>query len=56
MSGLAQDNEMVVVCRGGRRSTRATYFLQNKGYKNVRVLRGGMLAWEQAGLLEAVDL
>jgi rhodanese-related sulfurtransferase len=29
--------------------------LQNKGYQNVRVLEGGMLAWEAAGLLEAVD-
>ncbi len=51
---LPQDAEIVMVCRGGRRSTRATYLLQNKGY-NVRVLRGGMLAWESAGLLEAID-
>jgi rhodanese-related sulfurtransferase len=29
--------------------------LQNKGYDNIAVLRGGMLAWEAAGLLEAID-
>jgi SulP family sulfate permease len=52
---LPDDREIVVVCRGGRRSTRATYLLHNKGYQNVRVLRGGMLAWEAAELLEAVD-
>ena len=54
-STLPADREIVVVCRGGRRSTRATYMLQNEGYQNVRVLRGGMLAWEAAGLLEAVE-
>ena len=52
---LPNNREIVVVCRGGRRSTRATYMLQNKGYQNVRVLQGGMLAWESAQLLEAVD-
>ena len=54
-SDLPPDRKIVCVCRGGRRSTRATYMLQNKGYQNVRVLEGGMLAWEAAGLLEAVD-
>jgi SulP family sulfate permease len=54
-SDLPPDCKIVCVCRGGRRSIRATYMLQNKGYQNVRVLEGGMLAWEAAGLLEAVD-
>jgi SulP family sulfate permease len=53
---LPDDREVVFVCRGGRRSTRVTYTLQRKGYQNVRVLRGGMLAWEAAGLLEAFEL
>ncbi len=45
---------LVLVCRSGRRSIRAAYILQNKGYKHVSVLRGGVLAWEAAGLLEAL--
>ncbi|MBN1992427.1 MAG: sulfate permease [Anaerolineae bacterium] len=49
------DRDIVMVCRGGRRSTRATYLLQDQGYQKVRVLRGGMLAWEAAGLLEAIE-
>jgi SulP family sulfate permease len=53
---LPDDREVVFVCRGGRRSTRVTHSLQRKGYQNVRVLRGGMLAWEAAGLLEAFEL
>ncbi len=52
---LPPDREIVCVCRGGRRSTRATYILQNRGYRQVWVLKGGMLAWEAAGLLEAID-
>lgn len=52
---LPLDREIVCVCRGGRRSTRATYMLQNRGFRQVQVLTGGMLAWEAAGLLEAID-
>jgi SulP family sulfate permease len=49
-------DEIVLVCRGGRRSTRAAQMLWNKGVRNASILRGGMVAWESAGLLEAVDL
>jgi SulP family sulfate permease len=55
ISQVPQDRPVVFVCRGGRRSTRATFALINQGYENVRVLQGGMLAWEAAGLLEAID-
>jgi SulP family sulfate permease len=49
------DREIVFVCRSGRRSRRAAYALRQMGIFNVAILRGGMLAWEAAGLLEAVD-
>lgn len=52
---LPHDREIVVVCRGGRRSQRAAYLLKQKDGAQVRVLQGGMLAWEAAKLLEAVD-
>jgi SulP family sulfate permease len=55
ISQVPKDRPVVFVCRGGRRSTRATYALSRQGYKNVRVLQGGMLAWETAGLLQAID-
>jgi rhodanese-related sulfurtransferase len=29
--------------------------LVDQGYKDIRILKGGMLAWEAANLLEAVD-
>jgi SulP family sulfate permease len=53
---LPHDREIVLVCRGGRRSNRAAQVLQGQNGHQVRILRGGMLAWEAAGLLEAVDL
>jgi len=51
---LGGDHGIVFVCRSGRRSRRAVHRLQN-GNKNIRILKGGMLSWEAAGLLEAVD-
>jgi len=41
-------DEIVVYCRSGRRSAAAQHFMQQKGFKNVRNLEGGMLAWIDA--------
>ncbi|HWQ15956.1 MAG TPA: SulP family inorganic anion transporter [Roseiflexaceae bacterium] len=46
---------VVLVCRSGRRSARAAAALRSYGFENVAILRGGMLAWEAANLLQAVD-
>ena len=51
---LPRDRLIVFACRGGRRSERAARLFQQKGYARVAVLQGGMLAWEAAGLLEAI--
>jgi SulP family sulfate permease len=53
---LPHDRPLVLVCRGGRRSARAAAVFANDGYANIAVLDGGMLAWEAAGLLEAIEL
>jgi SulP family sulfate permease len=53
---LPADRPIVFVCRTGRRGARVVTALKEQGYSNIRILRGGMLAWEAAGLLEAVDL
>jgi SulP family sulfate permease len=55
ISQVPKDTPVVFVCRAGRRSTRATYALVRQGFKNLRVLQDGMQAWENAGLLEAID-
>jgi sulfate permease, SulP family len=55
-ASLPREGRIVLVCRTGRRSTRAAQALLQQGYDNVAVLAGGLTAWEAAGLLEAVDL
>jgi SulP family sulfate permease len=52
---LPRDRAIVFVCQGGQRGTRAAYALGRDGYTKAMTLQGGMLAWEAAGLLEAVE-
>lgn len=37
--------EVIIHCRSGARSAQATTFLQEKGFEQVKNLRGGILAW-----------
>lgn len=52
---LPRERAIVFVCQGGQRGTRAAYALGRAGYAKAMALQGGMLAWEAAGLLEAVN-
>ena len=45
---------VVLVCRSGRRSRRAAHKLTNGG-RRLEIVKGGMLAWGSAGLLEALE-
>lgn len=47
--------DLVLVCQGGRRSSRAASRLVETGFASVQVLQGGMAAWEAANLIEAID-
>ena len=49
-SELPQDSPLLVMCRSGGRSGRATAFLMQQGFANVRNVDGGMIAWKDAGL------
>jgi rhodanese-related sulfurtransferase len=53
---LPHTRPIVLICRTGRRSTRAASILHNRGYDNIAILEGGLVAWEATGLLEAVEL
>lgn len=44
----SKDAEIVVHCRSGKRSGVAQKFMQQAGFKNVRNLTGGVLAWREA--------
>ena len=52
---VAHGQPIVLTCRTGRRSLRAAQALAAQGFQDVRILEGGLEAWEAAGLLEAVD-
>lgn len=51
---LPRDRKLVLVCRSGRRSARAAAALAERGYRDLAVLAGGLMAWEGQNLLTAV--
>ena len=42
---LDANREIVTQCKSGMRSARAAAFLREHGFKNVKNLKGGILAW-----------
>lgn len=50
---LGGDDEVVLVCRSGQRSTKAQTLLRNVGLTGGRVLENGIIDWEGQGF--AVD-
>lgn len=47
---LNPDQEMVVYCHAGKRSQQACEILSARGFKNIKTLKGGILAAREAGL------
>jgi uncharacterized membrane protein YdjX (TVP38/TMEM64 family) len=44
------EKPMAIICRTDRRSAKAAQLLSSKGFADVHVVRGGLTAWNQAGL------
>jgi len=44
-----KDKEIVMICRSGNRSGRATQYFLDHGFKDVYNMEGGMIAWNKAG-------
>jgi len=42
-----KEEEVICYCRSGNRSGTAALFLEQLGFKNVKNLTGGMLAWRE---------
>ena len=49
-TGLARDDELLVICLSGHRSPRQAKVLAGMGFTNVTNVHGGLLAWKKAGL------
>ena len=47
---LPRDRALLMLCRSGARSGRATAFLLQQGFSDVSNVEGGMIAWKNAGL------
>jgi rhodanese-related sulfurtransferase len=50
LAELPRDRDLLLVCRSGGRSLRATMWLMQQGFDNVSNVDGGMNAWRNAGL------
>ena len=46
---IPKNQEIVMVCRSGGRSLKATYFLMNAGYETVYNMDGGIIKWVAKG-------
>lgn len=46
---LLDGGDAVIVCRSGKRAAKAMEQLERAGCGNLRVLEGGVIAWEEAG-------
>jgi adenylyltransferase/sulfurtransferase len=44
---LNPDQEMVIHCKSGMRSLKATNFLRQQGFQKIKNLKGGILAWAE---------
>jgi SulP family sulfate permease len=55
VTDLPHDRNIVLVCRSGWRSQRVAALLQERGYQNIRILHGGMLAWIAAGQQQIIE-
>ncbi len=47
---LDAERELILVCRSGNRSARATVLLQQAGFRQVYNLAGGLVAWTRQRL------
>ena len=46
---IPRDREVLLFCRSGNRSGRATQFLREQGYPQARNVEGGITAWTGRG-------
>ncbi|HEX2884760.1 MAG TPA: rhodanese-like domain-containing protein [Candidatus Limnocylindria bacterium] len=50
LDSLPKDAPVYLICRSGNRSHTAAAFLQRNGFQRPVNVRGGMIAWQRAGL------
>lgn len=53
---IPKDREVILVCKSGGRSLRATYFLMNHGWSNVYNMEHGLIRWVEKGFPTKGDI
>jgi len=48
--GILPDTPLILICTSGGRAQKAAQKFMNAGFSNVKVLQGGLDAWEREGL------
>ncbi|EFJ46160.1 hypothetical protein VOLCADRAFT_105722 [Volvox carteri f. nagariensis] len=56
LQGLQPSTELYVICLSAHRSIGALKWLQDRGFTNVKQLKGGMQAWRSQRLIEVKEL
>jgi len=46
---IPNDKQLIIASKSSKRSKKAISFLKDKGYDQLINLKGGLLAWQQAG-------
>jgi len=49
LSQIPKDKEVILFCRSGKRSAKAKEELVKHGYKNIKEIEGGFVAWSESG-------
>ncbi len=49
ITSVAKDQEVVLICRSGNRSSQAAQILAKMGYTNIKNVVGGMNEWSKVG-------
>jgi rhodanese-related sulfurtransferase len=52
---VSGEQPIVVVCRTDKRSAKAAIILREAGFRDVRVLRGGMEQWNSRGMVASIQ-
>lgn len=50
LAEVPRDRDVLLFCRSGNRSGRATALLRERGYERALNVAGGIAAWQRAGL------
>jgi rhodanese-related sulfurtransferase len=50
LASLPREAPIYLICRSGARSHRAAAYMLTAGFERARNVKGGMIAWERAGL------